>query len=134
MTTIKFANGKTIEAVPFGGRTLFQGIERNTLEFKIDEDKITYDELLALYKDTLSLSQIEVIETQDDNVTAQSVHLNYTVPMELALSDYNEDKRLWRMKVAQKSSLELEQEKQANDINDAQMALIELATLIGGDM
>ena len=49
------------------------------------------------------------------------------------MSDYNEDKRIWRMKVAQKSALELEQEKQAVDINDTQLALIELSNLIGGD-
>lgn len=133
MTNIKFANGKSIEAIPFGGKSLFQGVERNTLEFKIAEETITYDELLTLYKDASALSEIEVVETQDDQIIARSVHLNYNIPMELALSDYNEDKRIWRMKIAQKSLLELEQEKQAVDINDTQLALIELANLIGGD-
>ena len=37
------------------------------------------------------------------------------------------------MKLAQKSTLEIEQEKQAADINDTQMALIELAGMIGGE-
>lgn len=133
MTNVKFANGKIIKAIPFGGTALFQGMERNTLEFKIDEDAITYEELLSLYKNSCALSEIEIVETQDDQITAQSVHLNYSIPMELALSDYNEDKRLWRMKIAQKSSLELAQEKQAIDIDDMQLGLIELATLIGGD-
>lgn len=133
MTKVEFANGKVFEAIPFGGKALFQGVERNTLEFKIAEDAITYDELLALYKDTAALSEIEVVESQEGNIVAQSVHLNYSIPMELALSDYNEDKRIWRMKIAQKSLLELEQEKQAVDINDTQLALIELANLIGGD-
>ena len=133
MTNVKFANGKCIEATPFGGKILFQGVERNTLEFKIAEDAIAYDELLALYKDTAALSEIEVVENQEGKIVAQSVHLNYSIPMELALSDYKEDKRIWRMKVAQKSALELEQEKQAVDINDTQLALIELSNLIGGD-
>lgn len=36
------------------------------------------------------------------------------------------------MKLAQKSALETEHERQAADINDTQMALIELMRMIGG--
>ena len=37
------------------------------------------------------------------------------------------------MKLAQKSALEIAQEQQAAEINDTQLALIELAGMIGGE-
>lgn len=57
-----------------------------------------------------------------------SVHLNYTMPVELKANLLN-DVDVVRIKLAQKSALELTQEQQASDIENIEAALIELAEM-----
>lgn len=61
----------------------------------------------------------------------QSTHLNFTIPVELKLTTFN-DKEVYCMKLAQMSTLELEQKRQAEELTITQMALMELATITGG--
>lgn len=136
MGTIKFANGKQLETIAvFGGGMTFQNANRDTLEIRIAEETAEFDELKALYTDTDALSEIEITDTVGANGetgTVQSLHLNYMLPVELSLKQIN-GAPVWCMKLAQKSALEIAQDQQAADINDTQLALIELAGMIGGD-
>lgn len=127
---VTFANGKTIETIAvIGGRTQFQNAMRETLEIRAARDETSFEELKALYTDSATLSEIEV----NDGSGGQSLQLNFTLPVELSLKDIDGE-QLWCMKLAQKSALEIEQEKQAADINDTQLALIELAGMMGGEL
>ena len=109
---VTFANEKSIETIAvIGGTTQFQNFE----------------ELRAIYTDSKALSEIEV----NDGNGGQSLQLDFTLPMELSLKDIDGE-QLWCMKLAQRSALEIAQEKQAASINDTQLALIELAGMIGG--
>lgn len=135
---VKFANGKTIETVAvYGDRMTFQNAYRETLELRISIENATFDELKEIYTDSAALSEIKITETAinengETEITAQSLQLNFTLPVELALQDID-GVQMWCMKVAQKSAIELAQEKQAADITDTQLALIEIATMIGGE-
>lgn len=126
---VTFANGKTIETIAvIGGRTQYQSALRETLEIRAACDEMSFEELKALYTDGAALSEIEV----NDGSGGQSLQLNFTLPVELSLKDVDGE-QLWCMKLAQKSTLEIEQEKQAAEINDTQLALIELAGMMGGE-
>lgn len=125
---VTFANGKTIETIAvIGDKMLFQSAMRETREIRIAKDKTDFEELKALYADREALSEIEV----NDGSGGQSLQLNFTLPVELSLKDIDGE-QIWCMKLAQKSSMEIEQESQAAAINDTQLALIELAGMIGG--
>lgn len=137
MGSIKFANGKQLETIAvYGGGMTFQNANRDTLEIRIAEENAEFDELKALYTDADALSEIEITDTATgDNgstETVQSLHLHYTLPVELGLKQLNGES-VWCMKLAQKSAIEIAQEQQAADINDTQLALIELAGMIGGE-
>lgn len=126
---VTFANGKTIETIAvLGGRTQFQNAMRETLEIRAARDETGFEELKALYTNGAALSEIEV----NDGNGGQSLQLDFTLPVELSLKDIDGE-QIWCMKLAQKSALEIEQERQAADINDTQLALIELAGMKGGE-
>ena len=61
-----------------------------------------------------------------------SVHLNYTMPVELKANLLN-DVDVVRIKLAQKSALELTQDQQASDIENIEAALIELAEMVANN-
>lgn len=61
----------------------------------------------------------------------QSVHLNFTLPVELKLTTVN-DMEVYCMKLAQMSALEIAQASQADDIATIEAATIELAEIIAG--
>lgn len=124
---ITFANGQTLETIAvYGGTVEYQNARRSCLEIVCAADVLTLEEAKALYKDSAATSEITV-ETDGEI----SVQLNFTLPVELKLTE-QDGTEVIRMKLAQKSALEIAQEKQAADINDTQMALIELADMISG--
>ena len=126
---VTFANGKTIETIAvYGGKAQFQNAQRETLEIRAARDATSLEELKALYTDSEALSEIEV----NDGKGGQSVQLDFTLPMELALKDVDGEQLLC-MKLAQKSELEKAQERQEEQINNTQLALIELAAMVGGE-
>ena len=139
---VKFANGKQIETIAvYGNKMTFQNALRGTLEIQIATENADFDELKELYTDSAALSKIEITETatvqnengeSEEKVTAQSLQLNFTLPVELALREID-GVQTWCMKLAQKSEIELAQERQAEAINDTQLGLIELAAMIGGE-
>lgn len=138
---VKFANGKQVETIAVHGGTMtFQNASRATLEIRIAAENAEFDELKELYTDNSALSEIKITEIgivqneqgeNEEKITAQSLQLNFTLPVELALREVN-GVQMWCMKLAQKSALELAQEQQAADINDTQLALIELAGMVSG--
>lgn len=134
MGTIKFKNGKQFETIAvYGGGMTYQNANRDTLEIRVAAENATFDELKAIYTSAGALSEIEITDTAGENGEAvQSLHLNYSIPVELALREAD-GAQTWCMKIAQKSALEIAQEQQAADINDTQLALIELAGMMGGE-
>lgn len=124
---VTFANGTTLETIAvYGGKIEHQNARRSYLEIVCAADTLTLEEAKALYKDSAATSEI-TIEAEGQT----SVNLDYTLPVELKLTEMDGTEVI-RMKLAQKSALEIMQEKQAVDISNNEAALIELAGLIAG--
>ena len=147
---ITFANGKSYEQVSvLGAVQSFQGQLRNTLAIKFLATAITLAEATELYKDEDALKEISISETYtepgldseghtvDIERTRGSVQLNFTLPVELTLSTEKisptESAEVVTLKLAQKSALELAQERQAVDIAACEAAIIDIGTLLGGE-
>ena len=144
-----FTNGDSYETVRImGGTENYQGQQRKTLAISICSDLITLEEAKKLYKNAEALSEItittqyivkEVVDGEEKEITKTETNIqpNFTLPVELTLSDLktgeDETTEVVTIKIAQKSTLEIEQERQAADINDTQLALIEIAGMIGGE-
>lgn len=121
-----FANGTTLETIAvYGGKVEHQNARRSYIEIVCAADKLTLGEAKALYKDSAATAEITV---EADGET--SVHLDFTLPVELKLSELDGTEVI-RMKLAQKSALELAQEQQAEELAITQMAILELAA--GGE-
>ena len=147
---ITFANGKSYEQVSaLGAVQTFQGQLRNTLAMKFRSADITLAEATELYKDAEALKEINIVEnytemgtdSEGNSVeierTRSSVQLNFTLPVELTLSTEKisptESAEVVTIKVAQKSALEIAQERQAVDIAACEAAIIDIGTLLGGE-
>ena len=124
---VKFKDGKQVETVAvYGGTETFQAAQRRTLEIVVSSELLTLDEAKAIWQDSGATSEMTI---ESDGQT--SVQLDFTLPVSLTLNTLN-DAPVVRMKLAQKSALEIEQEKQAQDMDDVNAALCELAALIDG--
>lgn len=147
---ITFANGKSYEQVSvLGAVQSFQGQLRNTLAIKFRSTDITLAEATELYKDADALKEISIVETYTENGTdidgnsveiertRSSIQLNFTLPVELTLSTEKispqESAEIITIKVAQKSALEIAQERQAVDIAVCEAAIMEIGELLGGE-
>lgn len=131
---VTFKNGESFSTIRIlGGMETYQGQQRRTLELDFDSSAITLDKAKEIFKSADMLSEITV-ETDGQS----SVQLNFSLPLELILTTkrkrlcMDSDDELIAIRVAQKSALEIAQEQQAADINDTQLALIELAEIISG--
>lgn len=148
-TQITFANGTTIETgfAPIGGTTTFQSAYRKTLELRFPANVISFEEIKVLYTDATAMSEITVTEwgkqeqvdpenpeqtIEVDVVVGQSLHLNFSLPIELTLKNVD-GTDLWCAKMAQKSALELAQAQQAGDIAALDAAVMEIGELLGGE-
>ena len=124
---VTFKNGTQLETVAvYGGTETFQAAQRKTLEIVVSAELLTLDEAKAIWQDSGATSEMTI---ESDGQT--SVQLDFTLPVSLTLNTLN-DTPVVRMKLAQKSALEIEQEKQAQDMDDVNAALCELAALIDG--
>lgn len=124
---VRFKDGKQVETVAvYGGTDTFQAAQRRTLEIVVSAELLTLDEAKAIWQDSGATSEMTI---ESDGQT--SVQLDFTLPVSLTLNTLN-DTPVVRMKLAQKSALEIEQEKQAQDMDDVNAALCELAALIDG--
>lgn len=124
---VTFNNGKQVETVAvYGGMETYQSAQRKTLEIVVSAELLTLDEAKAIWQDSGATSEMTI---ESDGQT--SVQLDFTLPVSLTLNTLN-DAPVVRMKLAQKSALEIMQEKQAVDISNNEAALIELAGLIEG--
>lgn len=147
-TQITFANGTTIETgfAPIGGTATFQSAYRKTLELRFPSKAISFEEIKALYTDSMAMSEITVTEwgkqeqidpenpeqtIEVDVVVGQSLHLNFSIQIELTLKNVD-GTDLWCAKMAQKSAVEIAQEKQATDIAACEAAIIDIGELLGG--
>lgn len=124
---VTFNNGKQVETVAvYGGMETYQSAQRRTLEIVVSAELLTLDDAKAIWQDSGATSEMTI---ESDGQT--SVQLDFTLPVSLTLNTLN-DTPVVRMKLAQKSALEIEQEKQAQDMDDVNAALCELAALIDG--
>lgn len=124
---VTFNDGKQVNTVAvYGGTETFQAAQRRTLEIVVSAELLTLDEAKAIWQDSGATSEMTI---ESDGQT--SVQLDFTLPVSLTLNTLN-DAPVVRMKLAQKSALEIEQEKQAQDMDDVNAALCELAELIAG--
>lgn len=128
---ITFKNGSSYNEVAiYGAKTTYQSAERDTLDIVLSAEDITLDEAKKLWQNADATSEI-TIDYSDEETTKSSVHINYTLPMALTLDTLN-GRQVVHIKLAQKSALELTQEKQAQDIDDVNAALCELAEIAAG--
>lgn len=125
---VTFANGRQLETIAvYGSSMSFQNAQRSTLELVVSADKITLDEAKSIWKDAEMTAEITIT---DGNET--SVHLNYTLPVELKANSLD-GVDVVRIKLAQKSNIEIAQEKQATDIAACEAAIIDIGELLGGE-
>ena len=125
---VTFANGRQLETIAvYGSSMSFQNAQRRTLELVVSADKITLDEAKSIWKDAEVTAEITIT---DGNET--SVHLNYTLPVELKANSLD-GVDVVRIKLAQKSNIEIAQEKQATDIAACEAAIIDIGELLGGE-
>lgn len=128
---VTFKNGSSYNEVAiYGAKTTYQSAERDTLDIVLSAEDITLDEAKKLWQNADATSEI-TIDYSDEETTKSSVHINYTLPMTLTLDTLN-GVEVVHIKLAQKSQLELTQEKQAQDIDDVNAALCELAEIAAG--
>ena len=133
MTTITFKNGEqfTVKAV-WSKTSSFQGADRKTLEIRFVNEENLFEKLKSVYSNAETLSEIYVKETNEEGeVLASSYHTDYTLGVELGLKSI-EDEQQWLMQLAQQTVLDTMQEQQALDIEDTQVAIMELAEMIAG--
>ena len=90
-------------------------------------DELTLDEAKAIWQDSNATSEITV----EDNGES-SVQLNFTLPVSLTLSQMD-GADVIRMKLAQKSTLEIMQERHGEDISALDAAILEIGELLGGE-
>lgn len=125
---VTFKNGSSYNEVAiYGAKTTYQSAERDTLDIVLSAEDITLDEAKKLWQNADATSEI-TIDYSDEETTKSSVHINYALPMALTLDTLN-GVEVVHIKLAQKSQLELTQEKQAQDIDDVNAALCELAEI-----
>ena len=127
---ITFTNGQSFDTIRIlGAKRNYQGMERDTLEIAIPSSDITLEEAKKIWKDPELTKEMAV--TYDD---VTSYLLNYSLPIELIVQNLKvsetETVEVVTLKLAQKSDLEIAQEAQAADIQDTQVALMELAELV----
>mgnify|MGYP000095666460 FL=1 len=125
---IIFKNGKQLETTAvYGGTETYQSAQRKTLELVVSADELTLDEAKAIWQDSNATSEITV----EDNGES-SVQLNFTLPVSLTLSQMD-GADVIRMKLAQKSTLEIMQERHGEDISALDAAILEIGELLGGE-
>ena len=125
---ITFNDGKQINTIAvYGGTETYQSAQRKTLELMIPADALTLDEAKAIWQDSATTAEITV----EDNGES-SVQLNFTLPVSLTLSQMD-GADVIRMKLAQKSTLEIMQERHGEDISALDAAILEIGELLGGE-
>lgn len=124
---VTFKDGRQISTISaIGGSEIFQAAQRKTLEFVISADELTLGEAKAIWKDSALTSEMTV-----EHGGASSVQLDFTLPVALTLSELD-GQEVVRMKLAQKSALEIMQEKNSADITALDEAILEIGELLGG--
>ena len=125
---ITFNDGRQLETTAvYGGTETYQSAQRKTLELVVSADELTLDEAKAIWQDSNATSEITV----EDNGES-SVQLNFTLPVSLTLSQMD-GADVIRMKLAQKSTLEIMQERHGEDISALDAAILEIGELLGGE-
>ena len=130
---ITFTNGQSFDTIRIiGAKRNYQGMERDTLEIAIPSSDITLEEAKKLWKEPELTKELAVTY---DGVT--SYLLNYSLPIELIVQTLKvsetETVEVVVLKLAQKSELEIAQEKQATDIAACEAAIIDIGELLGGE-
>ena len=130
---ITFTNGQSFDTIRIiGAKRNYQGMERDTLEIAIPSSDITLEEAKKIWKDSELTKEMAV--TYDD---VTSYLLNYSLPIELIVQNLKvsetETVEVIVLKLAQKSDLEIAQEKQATDIAACESAIIDIGELLGGE-
>ena len=125
---VTFNDGRQLETTAvYGGTETYQSAQRKTLELVVSADELTLDEAKAIWQDSNATSEITV----EDNGES-SVQLNFTLPVSLTLSQMD-GAGVIRMKLAQKSTLEIMQERHGEDISALDAAILEIGELLGGE-
>lgn len=142
-TVLEFADGTVVNTTmpPLAGTATHQSAYRYTREYRIPYDVMSFEEIETLYTNAEAMAKVNLTEynTQTDAetgetvdvISAQSQYLNFTMPMELTLKIIN-DKKMWCVKMAQMSDVEVTQAQQAEELAVTQMAVMELAAIAGG--
>ena len=125
---IIFKNGKQLETTAvYGGTETYQSAQRKTLELVVSADELTLDEAKASWQDSAATAEITV----EDNGES-SVQLNFTLPVSLTLSQMD-GADVIRMKLAQKSDMEITHDQHSADISALDAAILEIGELLGGE-
>lgn len=131
--TIEFANGVTLPVIAvYSKNELIQNAYRECFEIQFSTEAVTLDTITSLAVPE-NLSELILTETDNETneVTAQFSHLNFTIVTGMGMKTTPEDgSKFFFLSVARKSDSELLMERLAQDNEDIQSALVELAGII----
>lgn len=131
--TIKFANGVALPVIAvYSKNELIQNAYRECFEIQFSIEAVTLDTITSLAVPE-NLSELILTETDNETneVTAQFSHLNFTIVTGMGMKTKPEDgSKFFFLSVARKSDSELLMERLAQDNEDIQSALVELAGII----
>ena len=120
---ITFKNGTSFETEAiFQGTGRYQGAERSFIEVRVNGDTVSFDDLRKIYTDEDALSEITIT----DEAGSKILLTDYTIRAQISeMKSQKDDKEvtLLTMKIAQKTQVEIEQAKQAQEIDEVKSLL-----------
>lgn len=120
---ITFKNGTSFETEAiFQGTGRYQGAERSFIEIRVNADTISFENLREIYMNEDALSEITIT----DDAGSKMLLTDYTIRAQISeMKSQSGDKEitLLTMKIAQKTQVEIEQAKQAQEIDEVKSLL-----------
>lgn len=120
---ITFKNGTSFETEAiFQGTGRYQGAERSFIEVRVNGDTVSFDDLRKIYTDEDALSEITIT----DEAGSKILLTDYTIRAQISeMKSQKDDKEvtLLTMKIAQKTQVEIEQAKQAQELDEVKSLL-----------
>ena len=115
--TVTFADGTVVQCAKsaYCGTMDHQGQRRKFLEMYFSTEDIALSELKNIYTNpdmTSSITTKFIEDVGGTEQTSENIHINMTLPVSLGYSTQTDGTELITMRLAQKSDMELMQERQ----------------------
>ena len=116
--SVTFADGTVVQCAKsaFCGTMEHQGMKRKYLEMYFNSEDIALSELKSIYTNpnlTSCITTKFINDVGGTEQTSEHVHINMTIPVSLGYNTQTDGTELITMRLAQRSDMELMQERQA---------------------